>query len=235
MKENPSPYITDVGQLIDEVESIAGDDLLLFRGQNCNKPLLPKIARKNPANDTTKIEQNMLHELKRRTARHPLVLGKDDWDALVVAQHFGMSTRLLDWTTNPLIALWFAVIDENPKKGGYVYMFPVTDDLILDRERELDPFSTGKTRVFKPSINNERLSAQSGWFTAHKYSKQSMRFVDLHKNKELKRKVLMKSVRCENKTRLRKALDRVGINQESMFLGLEGTCRYVDWSFKNQF
>ena len=169
-------YIANIGSYIEEIEYI-GDDatILLFRGQDCNEPLLPKIARPNPKIDTIDKERQMLAELKRRTARNPALLGKDDWDALVVAQHFGMATRLLDWTTNPLIALWFAVSNLDALSSGYVYMLPVTEDLILGPESDPDPFDFGKTRVFKPSINNERIAAQAGWFTAHRYSPAKQR------------------------------------------------------------
>jgi hypothetical protein len=228
-------YITNIGAYVEEIEFV-GDDAttLLFRGQDCNDPLWPKIARPDPKMDTVNKERQMLYELKRRTARNPALLGKDDWDALVVAQHFGMATRLLDWTTNPLIALWFAVSDLDSSSSGYVYMLPVTEDLILDRDSDSDPFSVGKTRVFKPSINNERIAAQAGWFTAHRYSRKAKRFVDLHKNKELKMKVLMKGVRGQHKRKLMKALDRLGVNYESLFPGLEGTCRYIDWQFSRE-
>lgn len=227
-----SQYIEGVGQLIEEVEKLASKQPILFRGQDCNDPLLPKIARGNPAVDTTNLEKKMLAELKRRTARTPTVLGQDDWDALVVSQHFGMSTRLLDWSTNPLIALWFAASDLKVKKDGYVFMLPVSDDMLLDRSTEKNPFRNGKTRVFKPAINNDRISAQSGWFTAHVYARKAGKFVDLHKNTSLKHRVLMKGVRGSDKSRFLKALDRVGINQESLFPGLEGTCRYIDWSLR---
>ncbi len=227
-----SQYISQVGALVDEVESLQGSEELLFRGQTQNLPLIPKIARLDPTVDTTRLEREMLQELKRRTAREAHRLGSDAWDALVVAQHYGMATRLLDWTTNPLIALWFAICDMNAKTSGYLFMLPVTADMILNRAESPDPFSTGKTLVFKPSVNNERLSAQSGWFTAHKYSRKARRFVDLHKNRELKRRVLMKGIRGRDKVPLLRALDRLGINQETIFPGLEGTCRYLDWRFQ---
>ena len=224
-------YITSVGDLVKEADKLAEKTLLLFRGQDCNEPLLPKIARVDPRFDTTKREKEMLGELRRRTARSPAVLGQDDWDALVVAQHFGMATRLLEWTTNPLIALWFASSDLDATKDGYIFMLPVSPDMMLNREAETNPFRTGKTRVFKPSINNERLSAQAGWFTAHVYSRKAKNFVDLHKNTSLTHRVLMKGVKGVDKAGILRSLDRVGINQESLFPGLEGTCRYVDWYF----
>ena len=65
------------------------------------KPIIKLIF--NPTDD----EKNALKELRRRASQ---TLEKEigDLDLLVNCQHFGMRTRLLDWSTNPLTSLYFA-------------------------------------------------------------------------------------------------------------------------------
>jgi hypothetical protein len=232
-KKSYSKHITRVRDLIFRVEDLGPEKQVLFRGQDCNAPLLPKVARNDPTNDTSDQERNMIQELRHRATMDPNIFGKDDWDCLVYAQHFGMVTRLLDWTTNPLVALWFAVKDLKQDKSGYVYMLPVVDELLLDKqnEKESDPFSIGKTRVLKPNVNNPRIAAQNGWFTAHRFSRKAKKFVPLEKNSDIKRRIVVVEVPGDNRNEILKDLDMLGVNHESVFPEIEGTCRHLNWIF----
>jgi len=99
----------------------------------------------------------------------------DEWEWLVWAQHYGMKTRLLDWTSNPLTALWFACSNVYKlKSDSFVYVLIATEKMILNKLDEPSPFEISNTKVYKPSLNNERIIAQNGWFTSHKiFNKKS--------------------------------------------------------------
>lgn len=64
------------------------------------------------------LERVMISQFK--TAGAPFLAGFDDAQIYMTAQHYGMPTRLLDWSTNPLAALFFACAGEFDK-DGYVY------------------------------------------------------------------------------------------------------------------
>ena len=224
-------YITSVEDLVASTESLFRDTsgYLLFRGQPINEPLLPKVARRNPKKNTAELERKLIKEFRRRLARERDIAAMDIWDLLVYAQHHGLSTRLLDWTTNPLFALWFACSDYRSSSDGFIYMLSAKDDALLDTSIEKDPFKIKRTYVVKPNINNSRIKTQSGWFTVHRYSEEAKQFVDVARNTSIDGKILMKGIPQAKKLDILKTLDKLGVNQESAYPGPEGTAAYINW------
>lgn len=224
-------YITSVEELVASTESLVREssDYVLFRGQSNNMPLVPKVARADPYKNTTALEVKMLKEFRRRLARERDIAAMDDWDLLVYAQHHGLTTRLLDWTTNPLFALWFACSDYKSTSDGYIFLLIAKDESLLDTLVEKDPFKIKKTYVVKPNVNNSRIKAQSGWFTVHRFSEEAKQFVDLHKNTSIEGNILMKGIPQNKKLDILKTLDKLGVNEETVYPGPEGTAKHINW------
>lgn len=104
--------------------NIEENEILFFRGQNDKDyQLIPALARypSNYSNVTLiEYERNLIESAKRR---YPSVFGncQTPLDLLALLQHYGMPTRLLDVTQNPLVALYFAC--KGGKNDGEVFAF----------------------------------------------------------------------------------------------------------------
>ena len=95
-----------------------------FRGQTQDWALTPNIFRYGYKEQ---IEKEIYSDFRNsvRLYPSPLVDFKNPWEMLCYAQHFGVPTRLIDWTINPLMAAYFAVEDAYTSR---------TDDQINDKQ-----------------------------------------------------------------------------------------------------
>ena len=110
-------YLTNIKSTLSLSNTVSCNTF--FRGQaDATWQLSPSLYRQGLFNSENLLLTEMRHICPNE------FLG-NRFDSLVKMQHFGMPTRLLDTTTNPLVALYFACeSDKQLDKDGAVYMFP---------------------------------------------------------------------------------------------------------------
>jgi hypothetical protein len=130
-----------------------------FRGQtDCAWALLPSGCRP-PYSDVN--EHRYRHDFVLRS--RPF-LGEatappaSDWDWYFLMQHYGVPTRLLDWTESAVAALYFAAQPTSPEKDGCVWVLnPRAVNYRIARIGNFVPiYSHTSASRYLPSLWDER-------------------------------------------------------------------------------
>lgn len=235
--------IHSLGRYFDVFNSVLGrKDVFWFRGQaDISWRLVPSALRYPKESECTRV-LGLLSDFKRfvklKLDRVPAPDENLKWTQL--AQHYGLPTRLLDWTKNAAIALYFACLSPADKDGAVYVLNPVdlnrekdpkrprvfdphSDDAIIRPYLELGGDRTScnmKTIALHPIWNSERIMLQQGVFTLH----GSPQFVLRARQAP---SLVHVRIEARRKQRLLDELERVGVNEMAIFPEPEHVCRYL--------
>jgi len=202
----------------------------LFRGQLKDDLLLPKFLRVDTVpkgRQSPIIEEKMFRDFKRRGRPFLKIEPQNEYEWLALAQHHGMATRLLDWTSSALAALWFIVTSKrNISNDGIIWILRFDERDIKYPKKEELPYNIDETKIFCPTHIEDRFIAQGGWFTVHNYKRGVIRF---DKEKNFKNKLQKIIIKRSKFNEIRFSLNQCGINKLSLFPDFGGLCEHINW------
>lgn len=152
----------EFGQFIDRFQT----SNWIFRGVSdaINHKLIPKIGREDKFYDLA-TERVIFANFQRRCRQFVDTRGFTAWEYLTLGQHHGLPTRLLDWSTNPLIAAYFAVTSQPKATTARIYVAKAPR--MADTTALVDPFECDQLLAFVPAAVAPRIVSQRGLFTVH--------------------------------------------------------------------
>jgi hypothetical protein len=232
--EQKDDVIESVADYTNHLENWFDSPDFFYRGQEYPWDLVPKLFRDCEPNEVLPTENTMFEEFTRSSLPYLERPIENVWDMIAVAQHHGMPTRLLDWTTNPLAALWFAVSNKPVEnKNGCVWVLPKKHARFVDFAADKSPFSMRPTKFFYPRHVARRISSQAGLFSCHQFilEGEEKPFFALNRNKFYKDHVRIIQISAGHFEKIRSELDRSGVSEEGLYLGLDGLCRRLRWRY----
>lgn len=139
-------------------------------------------------------------------------------DLMTLAQHYGLPTQLLDWTLNPLAALYFACESKSENDGIVFILSVLPHHPIVKNDSDLR--STEPWQSVRPKRLDQRMINQESVFTFH--SDPIADFGNI-----LGKDCSGVAVPCKSKGWLLNQLECAGISRKSMYPGLQSLCEQI--------
>ncbi|SRR5690554_6153719 len=236
-----SPGATEVqeyriGSVVDLLARLKElDSFQMFRGQaRADWSLLPAIGRMHSVaceyGGWHALEELLIERFQKYS--RPFMTKEPDnkLEWLVVAQHYGLPTRLLDWTTNPLKALFFAVENPGLAEEGILWALEPKEwwNQLTDIDRKLD--ESGILVAYSPDYLNQRVSSQESCFAVFPFPEDRSEILPLDRGILYEphiRRLAKFIVPADCKALVCQELHKLGITHRSMFPGLDGLAKSI--------
>ncbi len=148
----------------------------------------------------------------------------------VLAQHFGVPTRLLDWTSDPFVAVYFAVERWWEETDAAIFMLLPDAQYKPEEVRNVGPH---QAIMLTPPAIDRRIPAQKSAFTFHPYGPPDAPFVPLDDrinmgnqvtttNNTLTRGFAKITIPQVRKRHILHRLLEAGVDRRNLFPGLDG-------------
>ena len=197
----------------------------VFRGQqDFDWELIPKIGRPEFSKNVPSYfkEEDIISSWLRYSGHLLNSSPVDEWDELTLGQHHGLATRLLDWTKNPLVALYFATFDLNQKSDASVFIMDFKNKVL--KTKEIKPFDSKiiVSGVFYPKGLSARVINQRGVFTISNKPQLSLEKI-LNENTFIKLRI-----KGTAKKAMLRNLEQYGVNEFSIYQDLDNLSNYLN-------
>jgi hypothetical protein len=124
MKQTPATKVNSLPECLTEIEKAQNNakSPLWFRGVGSkDHSLTPSLYRHSTINKPDQLlslEAQLMVRFRQRGVPYFGRELKDDWEALFFMQHYGIPTRLLDWSENSIVALYFSLMSAPYQKNA---------------------------------------------------------------------------------------------------------------------